>query len=56
MNTALLATPPSYIVNSLLVVTAVDTQTDKGPDAKPQPVLLTTDEAVIQRLLPCASW
>jgi leucyl aminopeptidase len=47
MNTALLSTPPFYIVNSLLVVTAVDTQTDKGPDAKPQPVLLTTDEAVI---------
>jgi len=47
MNTALLATPASYIVNALLVVTAVDTQTEKDPDAKPQPVLLTSDAAVI---------
>jgi leucyl aminopeptidase len=30
----------------LLAVLAVDSQTAKGPDAKPQPVLLTTDEAV----------
>ncbi|MDE3186668.1 MAG: leucyl aminopeptidase [Acidobacteriota bacterium] len=30
----------------LLAVLAVDTQTGKGPDARPQPELLTTDEAV----------
>lgn len=30
----------------LLAVLAADTQTDKGPAAKPQPVLLTSDEAV----------
>ncbi len=30
----------------LLAVLAVDTQTAKGPDARPQPMLLATDEAV----------
>jgi leucyl aminopeptidase len=30
----------------LLAVTVLDTQTAKGPDAKPQPVLLTSDEKV----------
>jgi len=34
------------IATELLAVLAVDTQTSKEPDAKPQPVLLTTDEAV----------
>ena len=34
------------IETELLAVLATDTQTAKGPDAKPQPVLLTTDEAV----------
>ncbi len=34
------------IDTELLAVLATDTQTAKGPDAKPQPVLLTTDEAV----------
>jgi leucyl aminopeptidase len=34
------------IETELLVVAAVDTQTGKGPDAKPQPVLLTADIAV----------
>jgi leucyl aminopeptidase len=34
------------IETGLLAVLATDTQTAKGPDARPQPVLLTTDEAV----------
>src|SRR5580692_8336900 len=34
------------IETELLAVVAVDTQTEKGPDAKPAPVLLTSDEAV----------
>jgi len=34
------------IETELLAVVAVDTQTAKGPDARPLPVLLTSDEAV----------
>jgi leucyl aminopeptidase len=34
------------IETELLAVAAADTQTAKGPDAKPAPVLLTSDEAV----------
>jgi leucyl aminopeptidase len=34
------------IETELLAVLAADNQTSKGPDAKPEPVLLTTDEAV----------
>src|ERR1700691_1791677 len=34
------------IETELLAVLAVDTQTAKGPDVKPAPVLLTTDEVV----------
>ena len=34
------------IQTELLAVFATDTQTAKGPDAKPQPVLLTSDEKV----------
>jgi leucyl aminopeptidase len=34
------------IETELLVVLAADAQASKGPDAKPDPVLLTTDEAV----------
>jgi leucyl aminopeptidase len=34
------------IETELLAVLAVDTQTAKGPDAKPAPVLLTSDKAV----------
>ena len=34
------------IETELLAVLAADTQTAKDPDAKPQPVLLTADEAV----------
>jgi leucyl aminopeptidase len=46
MNTALSFTPLAEIETELLAVTAIDTQTAKGPDAKPEPVLLTSDEAV----------
>jgi leucyl aminopeptidase len=34
------------VKTELLAVLATDTQTAKGPDAKPQPVLLTADEAL----------
>jgi leucyl aminopeptidase len=36
----------SAIETELLVVLAVDAQTEKGPNARPAPVLLTSDEAV----------
>jgi leucyl aminopeptidase len=38
--------PISGIATELLAVLAADTQTTKGPEAKPQPALLTTDAAV----------
>ena len=46
MRTELSFSPLAQIETELLAVLAADTQTAKGPDAKPQPVLLTTDEAV----------
>jgi leucyl aminopeptidase len=47
MRTQLSFAPLSGIETDLLTVLAADTQTAKGPDAKPEPVLLTTDEAVM---------
>jgi leucyl aminopeptidase len=46
MKTELSFAPLAQLETELLAVTAADTQTDKGPDAKPQPALLTADEAV----------
>ena len=46
MKTKLTLAPLSQIETELLAVLAIDTQTDKAPDAKPQPVLLTADAAV----------
>jgi leucyl aminopeptidase len=46
MRTELSFTPLPEIETELLAVLAVDTQTEKGPDAKPAPELLTTDAAV----------
>ena len=46
MKTALSFAPLPSIDTELLAVLAADTQTAKGSDAKPQPVLLTADEAV----------
>jgi leucyl aminopeptidase len=46
MKTQLSFAPLSGIETELLAVLAADTQTAKGPDAKPEPVLLTDDEAV----------
>jgi leucyl aminopeptidase len=46
MKTELSFANLSGIEAELLAVLAVDAQTAKGPDAKPQPVLLTADEAV----------
>ena len=46
MRADLTFVPLASIETLLLAVTAVDTQTSKAPDAKPQPELLTTDAAV----------
>ena len=46
MLTELSFTSLAQIQTELLAVTAIDTQTAKGPNVKPEPVLLTTDEAV----------
>jgi leucyl aminopeptidase len=46
MKTELLFSSLASIDTDLLAVPAVDTQTAKGPDAKPAPVLLTSDPAV----------
>jgi leucyl aminopeptidase len=46
MRTEISFAPIAGIATELLAVLAVDTQTAKGPDAKPQPTLLTTDAAV----------
>ncbi|HEV2134508.1 MAG TPA: leucyl aminopeptidase [Terracidiphilus sp.] len=46
MRTELTFSSPSGIETELLVVFAADTQTGKGPDAKPLPVLLTGDAAL----------
>jgi leucyl aminopeptidase len=46
MLTELSFAPLAQIETELLAVLAADTQTAKGPDVKPEPVLLTDDEAV----------
>ena len=46
MKTELSFSNPAIIETELLAVLAVDTQTSKAPDAKPDPVLLTSDEAI----------
>ena len=46
MRTEITFFPIAGITTELLAVLAADTQTAKGPDAKPQPTLLTTDAAV----------
>ena len=46
MRTELSFANLSGIETELLAVLAADTQTAKGPDAKPEPVLLTADAAV----------
>jgi leucyl aminopeptidase len=46
MQTELSFAPISGIATELLTVLAADTQTSKGPDAKPQPTLLTADAQV----------
>ena len=46
MRTELSFAKLAEIETELLAVLAADTQTAKGPDAKPQPVLLTSDETV----------
>ncbi|MDR3740066.1 MAG: leucyl aminopeptidase [Terracidiphilus sp.] len=47
MKTELLFSPLASLEPELLAVTAVDTQTAKGPDVKPAPALLTSDAAVV---------
>ncbi len=46
MKTELSLANLAGIETEMLAVVAVDTQTAKGPDAKPEPVLLTVDEVV----------
>ncbi len=46
MRTELSFAPIAGIATELLAVLAADTQNGKGPDAKPQPTLLTADAAV----------
>ena len=46
MKTDLSFAPLAQIETELLAVVAADAQTAKGPDVKPQPVLLTSDESV----------
>src|SRR4051794_14019721 len=46
MRTELSFAPLAQLETELLAVTATDTQTAKGPDAKPQPAILTEDQAV----------
>jgi leucyl aminopeptidase len=46
MRTELVIAPLSTLETELLAVLAADAETTKGPDAKPQPILLTADEAV----------
>ena len=46
MRTELSFAPLAQLETELLAVVAADTQTAKGPDAKPQPVLLTSDESL----------
>ena len=46
MRTELSFTSLAQIETELLAVTATDTQTAKGPDVRPEPVLLTSDEKV----------
>jgi leucyl aminopeptidase len=45
MRTNLSFAPPSETPSELLAVLAIDTQTEKGPAAKPAPVLLSSDPA-----------
>jgi leucyl aminopeptidase len=46
MKTQLVYTNLAEIATELLAVVAVDSQTEKGSQAKPQPVLLTNDAAI----------
>jgi leucyl aminopeptidase len=46
MKTELSFAPPAGFETALLAVLAWDTQTQKGPDAKPEPTLLTSDEEI----------
>ena len=47
MRTELSFAPISGIATELLAVLAADTQTERGSDAKPHPMLLTSDPAVV---------
>ena len=48
MRTQLSFVPLAKIETEVLAVLAADAQADKSPDAKPQPVLLTADAAVLR--------
>jgi leucyl aminopeptidase len=46
MQTEISFAPMAGIATELLAVLAIDTLTEKGPEAKPRPTLLTTDPAI----------
>jgi len=47
MRTEISFAPVAGIAAELLAVLAIDTQTEKGPEAKPRPTLLASDAAVL---------
>jgi leucyl aminopeptidase len=47
MQTELSFTPLAGIATELLAVLAIDIQTEKGPEAKPRPTLLSSDAAIL---------
>ena len=55
MKTQLSFADLAGIETELLAVLAADTQTSKEPDAKPEPVLLTADAAVMAARCPTSS-
>src|SRR5579863_253056 len=46
MRTSLSFVSPAAVATDLLAVLAVDTQTEKGPNSKPAPALLSSDPAL----------
>src|SRR6185437_12428632 len=55
MRTELSFDSPSEIETEILVAFAADTQTEKGAEAKPIPVVLTVDKAVTKAAAPLLS-
>ena len=47
MRTEIFFDPIAGVATELLAVLAVDIQTEKSPEAKPRPTLLSTDAAIL---------